>query len=282
MGLIIPPTPPPPPPPPPIHSAPDRRHTRHHELAFSQLYIRAIPCKHTRTRVRFPSLPEPAPLQALVFAISVIVAVVPEGLLATLTVALALTAKRMHSKNVLVKNLQSVETLGCTTVIASDKTGTLTQNRMTVQHCWWVGGRGFGCGGWGFGCAWGVGLVLCGVYVCGVGGEGRSPLALPRVGGPAAVCSRRVCARAHVHTPVPYRTAPRRTAPRRYDNQLFDVPAPKNLVDMERMMADRSKAGLQGWTIYDPANPSFQMLQRIATLCNNSDFVVQVGLMLIE
>ncbi len=54
----------------------------------------------------------------------------------TLTVALALTAKRMHNKNVLVKNLQSVETLGCTTVIASDKTGTLTQNRMTVQHCW--------------------------------------------------------------------------------------------------------------------------------------------------
>lgn len=70
------------------------------------------------------------------FAISVIVAVVPEGLLVTLTVALALTAKRMHIKNVLVKNLQSVETLGCTTVIASDKTGTLTQNRMTVQHCW--------------------------------------------------------------------------------------------------------------------------------------------------
>lgn len=79
-------------------------------------------------------------VQALVFAISIIVAVVPEGLLVTLTVSLALTAKRMHSKNVLVKNLQSVETLGCTTVIASDKTGTLTQNRMTVQHCWYDDG----------------------------------------------------------------------------------------------------------------------------------------------
>eukprot|EP00199_Chlamydomonas_sp_CCMP681_P000009 CAMPEP_0119101430 /NCGR_PEP_ID=MMETSP1180-20130426/476_1 /TAXON_ID=3052 ORGANISM="Chlamydomonas cf sp, Strain CCMP681" /NCGR_SAMPLE_ID=MMETSP1180 /ASSEMBLY_ACC=CAM_ASM_000741 /LENGTH=1208 /DNA_ID=CAMNT_0007085549 /DNA_START=49 /DNA_END=3675 /DNA_ORIENTATION=+ len=76
-------------------------------------------------------------VQSLVYCISVIVATVPEGLLATLTVALALTAKRMHTKSMLVKFLQGVETLGCTTVIASDKTGTLTQNRMTVQHCWY-------------------------------------------------------------------------------------------------------------------------------------------------
>ena len=74
------------------------------------------------------------------FAIGIIVANVPEGLLVTVTVALALTAKRMFAKNVLVKNLQAVETLGSTSVIASDKTGTLTQNRMTVQHCW-VGGK---------------------------------------------------------------------------------------------------------------------------------------------
>ena len=57
------------------------------------------------------------------YCISVIVAIVPEGLLVTLTVALALTAKRMHAKSMLIKNLQCVETLGCTTVIASDKTG---------------------------------------------------------------------------------------------------------------------------------------------------------------
>jgi len=68
----------------------------------------------------------------MVFMIGIIVANVPEGLLATVTVALTITAKRMALKNVLVKNLESVETLGSTSCICSDKTGTLTQNRMTV------------------------------------------------------------------------------------------------------------------------------------------------------
>merc|ERR1719329_59136 len=70
----------------------------------------------------------------LVFMIGIIVANVPEGLLATVTVSLALTAQRMAGKMVLVKNLESVETLGSTSCICSDKTGTLTQNRMTVSH----------------------------------------------------------------------------------------------------------------------------------------------------
>jgi magnesium-transporting ATPase (P-type) len=72
--------------------------------------------------------------QDFIFAIGIIVAMVPEGLLPTLTLALVLAAQRMAKRHVLIRHLSSVETLGSTTVICTDKTGTLTQNCMTVRR----------------------------------------------------------------------------------------------------------------------------------------------------
>jgi len=86
---------------------------------------------------------------AFVFALAMIVAFIPEGLLPTVTLSLAIAVQRMARRNALVKKLSSVETLGCTTVICSDKTGTLTQNEMTVTRVWLPGcgyaveGRGY-------------------------------------------------------------------------------------------------------------------------------------------
>ncbi|MDH4284986.1 MAG: HAD-IC family P-type ATPase, partial [Gallionellaceae bacterium] len=71
-------------------------------------------------------------IASLIFAIGIIVANVPEGLLPTVTLALTMASKRMAKKNALIKNLEAVETLGSTTVICTDKTGTITQNRMKV------------------------------------------------------------------------------------------------------------------------------------------------------
>ncbi len=80
------------------------------------------------------------PHQGFLFALGVIVANVPEGLLPTLTLALALGVQRMARQRSLLKRLSAVETLGATTVICTDKTGTLTEGRMAA-HAAWVEGR---------------------------------------------------------------------------------------------------------------------------------------------
>ncbi len=77
-----------------------------------------------------------APLESVVFATGIIVANVPEGLLPTVTLALAMAVQRMASRKALVRRLSAVEALGSVSVICSDKTGTLTGNRMAVESTW--------------------------------------------------------------------------------------------------------------------------------------------------
>jgi len=73
---------------------------------------------------------------SFIFALGMVVAFIPEGLLPTVTLSLAMAVQRMSKRNALVKKLSSVEALGSTSVICTDKTGTLTQNEMTVNHLW--------------------------------------------------------------------------------------------------------------------------------------------------
>lgn len=80
-----------------------------------------------------------SPLECMIFGIGILVANVPEGLLGCITISLAITAQRLADRQVLVKNLEAVETLGSTSCICSDKTGTLTQNKMTVENLWYDG-----------------------------------------------------------------------------------------------------------------------------------------------
>jgi magnesium-transporting ATPase (P-type) len=130
--------------------------------------------------------------EGILFGLGMIVAFVPEGLLPTVTLSLAMGVQRMAGRNALVKRLSAVETLGCASIICTDKTGTLTQNEMTVREIWLAGTPAGDC------------LRVTGVGYAPDGGiwRGGEMVEAPRGGGMhALLVSAGLCTNARLQPP---------------------------------------------------------------------------------